>query len=68
MRKRQLLDSEGASTGCSWTSADAEDDEGFRQLLQSEEGCPECGYDGPLRSTRKGYKCPDCRTIVIPSE
>ena len=69
-RKSALIDSEGFQTGNSWNRASTEEaEEGFTQsLFEQEEGCNECGYDGPLRSTRKGWKCPECRRIVIPLE
>ncbi len=66
-RKRGLVDSEGMPTGNSWTSPDDEEERGFRSLIDQEEICHFCGYDGPLRPTRKGYKCPECREIVLPA-
>jgi len=70
MARKQLIDSEGFQTGNSWNRATTDQaEEGFTTaLFEQEEGCAECGYDGPLRSTRKGWKCPECRRIVIPSE
>ncbi len=70
MGRKQLLDSDGNSTGNSWNRANnVEQEEGFTTgLFEQEDGCPHCGYDGALRSTRKGWKCPECREIVIPSE
>lgn len=68
-RKHVLVDLDGISTGNSWTNpTDNEHDAGFRQLIEQDDGCHHCGYDGQLRSTRKGYKCPECRQIVIPAE
>lgn len=69
MGRKQLLDADGASTGNSWNRAETDGDEGFTAgLFDQEDGCPYCGFEGQLRSTRKGYKCPECREIVIPSE
>jgi hypothetical protein len=68
-RKRGLVDFDGLPTGNSWTTRDDDDVEtGFRSLIDQEEVCHFCGYDGPLRPTRKGYKCPKCREIVLPAE
>lgn len=69
-RKRILIDADGMSNGNSWTKNDDNDnDEGFRALLTvQDDGCYVCEFEGPLKSTRRGYKCPVCRTIVIPSE
>ena len=69
-RKRALVDSDGNATGNSWISGrDEEESEGWRALLsESDDGCSSCGFEGPLRLTRKGYKCPQCRTLVIPNE
>jgi len=70
-RKHGLIDADGNSTGNSWISNrdGDEEEEGFRSLFTSQDdGCTACGFEGPLRSTRKGYKCPKCRTLVIPSE
>lgn len=69
MRKRSLVDSDGMNTGNSWTSKAIDEEESFfRNLSEQDEGCPECDYEGPLRSTRKGWKCPSCKEIVIPVE
>lgn len=69
MTRRQLLDSDGFPTGNSWNRAEPEEDTGLiRGLAEQEDGCPHCEYDGQLRSTRKGWKCPKCRAIVIPLE
>lgn len=71
MGRKQLVDSDGVATGNSWNRADNDEDEdrGFTgRLFEQEDGCPYCGFEGQLRSTRKGYKCPECREIVIPSE
>lgn len=69
-RKKTLVDFDGIPTGNSWTTLDDSEEalEGFRVLIAQEEGCPYCEYEGVLRSTRKGYKCPKCREIVIPNE
>lgn len=70
-KRRALVDSDGNSTGNSWISSsdDEGDEDSFRALLATQDdSCPECGFDGPLRSTRKGYKCPRCKALVIPSE
>lgn len=69
-RKQILVDSDGNPTGNSWNSGDNDEEslDGFRALIEQDEGCPYCGYEGHLRSTRKGYKCPKCREIVIPTE
>lgn len=66
-RRIRLVDSDGLSTGNSWNRVEDEE-EGFRSLLEAEDGCPYCNYEGSLRSTRKGWRCPRCREIVIPSE
>lgn len=42
-----------------------ESDTMFGHLYEAEDECQHCGYYGPLRSTRKGYRCPDCRKIVV---
>lgn len=71
MGRKQLLDSDGVATGNSWNRVgDDEDyDKGFTGgLFEQQDGCPFCDFEGQLRSTRKGYKCPKCREIVIPSE
>lgn len=70
MSRKHLVDLDGLPTGNSWTSNNDDDDrdDGFRHLIEQDEGCHHCGYDGQLRSTRKGYKCPQCRQIVIPTE
>lgn len=71
MGRKQLLDPDGAATGNSWNRAHTEDDEqeGFTAgLFEQQDGCPFCEYEGQLRSSRKGWKCPKCREIVIPSE
>lgn len=69
MGRKHLLDSEGIATGNSWNRADIGEDPGYTgSLSEQEDGCPECGFDGQLRSTRKGWKCPECRAIVIPTE
>lgn len=67
-RKAQLFDADGLPSGNSWNKAHIDEAESLWDLADQEEGCPECGFEGPLRSTRKGYKCPECREIVIPSE
>ncbi len=68
MGKKQLFDADGLPSGNSWTSAAIAEEESLWDLADQDDGCPLCGYDGQLRSTRKGYKCPECREIVIPSE
>jgi hypothetical protein len=66
-QKQVLVDSDGNLTGNSWTSSAQDEDATFQSLLEDQDdGCPFCGFDGQLRSTRKGYKCPECREIVIP--
>lgn len=69
MGKKQLLDADGMSSGNSWNQAITNSsEEGFTTaLFEQEDGC-DCGYEGQLRSTRKGWKCPSCRKIVIPLE
>jgi len=72
MSKRMLVDPDGNCSGNTWNSArndeDEYDDENtFKSLLEQDEGCP-CGYEGALRSTRRGWKCPKCKNIVVPSE
>lgn len=67
-RKAQLFDRDGLPSGNSWTSSNIDDGESLWDLADQTEGCPECDYEGPLRSTRKGWKCPSCRHLVIPSE
>ncbi|NJL55765.1 hypothetical protein HC928_11655 [bacterium] len=68
MRKKSpLFDLAGNPSGNSWTSAHiAEEEESLWDLAEQDEGCPECGYEGPLKSTRRGWKCPECREIIIP--
>lgn len=69
MAKKQLLDSDGVPTGNAWNRAEVEEsNDNFSSLFEQQDGCPYCGFDGQLRSTRKGYKCPECREIVIPAE
>lgn len=69
MSKKELLDSNGATTGNSWNRANTDDDTGFMSgLYEQQDGCVYCDYEGQLRSTRKGWKCPRCKEIVIPSE
>jgi hypothetical protein len=68
MTRRKSLDSEGMGSGNSWNRAEIEEDYSAWGLIDQEEGCDECGYEGPLRSTRKGWKCTECRKIVIPAE
>lgn len=45
--------------------SEAENDSFFDHLRSFDDECPNCGYFGPMRSTRKGMKCPDCREIVV---
>lgn len=68
MKRKHLVDPDGLPTGNSWNRAETTEDGFMAALYEQEDGCPECGSDKPLRSTRKGWKCPDCREIVIPSE
>lgn len=67
-KKFPLFDSSGMPSGNTWTSSHIDDRESLWDLVEQDEGCPECGFEGPLRSTRIGWKCPSCREIVIPSE
>ena len=40
----------------------------FDHLYETEDECQRCGYFGPLKSTRKGYRCPDCGKLVVRHE
>lgn len=42
-----------------------EHDTMFGHLYEAEDSCPECDYYGPMRSTRRGWRCPKCRTLVV---
>lgn len=53
------LENEGSET---------EDTSFFGHLRDLDDECPECGYEGVLRSTRKGIQCPKCKAIVIPND
>jgi hypothetical protein len=67
----ELLDEAGLPTGNRHVKAIRPSDESngsLFDLYEQEEGCPYCEYDGMLRSTRKGYRCPQCKEIVIPHE
>ncbi len=39
----------------------------FDSLLDSFDECGECGYEGPLDLKKRGYVCPECRTLVLPN-
>lgn len=71
-RKRahtDLYDSEGINTGNRRVGVDHEETGCFfDSLYEQEDYCPNCDYEGPLELKRKGYRCPECRSIVIPNE
>lgn len=37
-------------------------------LFYMEDYCPYCDYEGPLDPRRDGYRCPECRELVLPNE
>lgn len=37
----------------------------FGNLYEADDECPKCEYYGPMRPTRKGYRCPECRALVV---
>lgn len=40
----------------------------FDSVYEFENYCENCGYEGPLEARSKGYTCPDCRYLVLPTE
>lgn len=67
-RRRRLNDEERSLEDLENEGSEAEVQGFFGHLRGNEDECPNCGYYGPMRSTRKGMKCPECREIAIPTE
>lgn len=66
MSYKRFYDDEGF-TGNRQKMAMIEDEKSFAaELLDRDEGCHLCGYEGILQLTKKGWKCPQCRKILIP--
>jgi hypothetical protein len=37
----------------------------FDCLRDSMDFCPECNYEGPLTLKKRGYVCPECKTLIL---
>lgn len=64
--KSKLYNLEGFTGNTQKKAHIPEDDSFFSTLYEAEDGCPECGFEEPLILTKRGWKCKQCRTIVIP--
>jgi anaerobic ribonucleoside-triphosphate reductase len=47
---------------------DATNNSVFGSILEELDSCPNCGYQGPPESSRRGYTCPECKYLLLESE